>query len=145
MQEQGNQLTVNYLLPFWERTSDEFKLRQILLNLLSNAAKFTEEGEVNLTIFQASESQVGFSVEDSGIGILEENLESIFESFRQIENSLSRNYEGNGLGLAISKGFAELLSGKIEVKSELHQGSTFTLYLPIYKNEDLAEPKLNLI
>jgi HAMP domain-containing protein/signal transduction histidine kinase/CheY-like chemotaxis protein len=125
--------------------TDIQRLNQILKNLLSNAFKFTEKGEVRLRIFKAgkmkmknsspplenAKSIIGFSISDTGIGIPQEKQMIIFEAFQQAEGSTSRKYGGTGLGLSISRGLAELLGGTIELESTPGQGSTFTLFLPL--------------
>jgi signal transduction histidine kinase/CheY-like chemotaxis protein len=109
---------------------DVTRLRQVLLNLLSNAVKFTERGEVVLTV-QASyadngERQIEFSVRDTGIGLTQESIAKLFQSFSQADSSTARKYGGTGLGLAISKRLAELMGGTMGVQSAgLGQGSTF--------------------
>jgi signal transduction histidine kinase/CheY-like chemotaxis protein/HAMP domain-containing protein len=129
--------------------TDMQRLNQILKNLLSNAFKFTEKGQVKLHIFKPvagqenplsdMDSVIAFAIEDSGIGISKNTQGIIFEAFQQAEGSTSRKYGGTGLGLSISKGFAELLGGTITVGSELGKGSVFTLYLPLkYKEEKSA-------
>ena len=125
--------------------TDAQRLNQILKNLLSNAFKFTEVGEVALKIFLANKgwrkgnahldnaSQVlAFSISDTGIGIQPEKQLIIFEAFQQAEGSTSRKYGGTGLGLSISRGLAELLGGTIEIESQAGKGSVFTLYLPLH-------------
>nr|WP_181775448.1 HAMP domain-containing protein [Amycolatopsis pittospori] len=121
--------------------TDEQRLRQVLRNLLSNAVKFTEDGSVELRVklvdtivsptSDGHESLVAFSVIDTGIGIAEENLESIFGAFQQADGTTSRKYGGTGLGLSISREVAYLLGGEIRADSLLGTGSTFTLYLPV--------------
>ncbi len=113
--------------------SDRGKCRQILVNLLSNAIKFTSEGEIRLTI--ASESAPGgetmvLRVSDTGIGIEPEDRERIFEMFYQVDGSSSREHEGSGLGLYITRRLVELLGGEISMQSEPGRGSTFTVRLP---------------
>ncbi len=120
--------------------TDVHRLSQILKNLLSNAFKFTETGEVKLNIHRplnanSSTPQIVFSIEDTGIGIPEKKQALIFEAFQQAEGSTSRKYGGTGLGLSISKGFAELLGGYILVESKPDTGSIFSLYLPIKYKE----------
>jgi signal transduction histidine kinase len=111
------------------RTDGE-KVRQILLNLLSNAAKFTPAGgRVTLTV-GCDAAQVRIAVHDTGSGIPADRLDEIFEPFVQIERSLARSHEGAGLGLAISRELARALGGELAVASELGAGSTFTLVLP---------------
>lgn len=122
-----------------EFTSDRLKLRQILLNLLGNATKFTSNGSVSLEIQDAylgQEPALMFSVTDNGIGIPNEKLDLIFESFMQVDDSLTRAHTGTGLGLAISKGFAQLLKGELDVESELGLGSTFSLVVPVLPVEE---------
>ena len=109
--------------------SDARKLSQILLNLTSNAVKFTEQGSVNLRLNHTGNT-VTFSVEDTGPGIPAEQLDSIFSEFTRGERTPDQSADGTGLGLAISRGLAEMLSGRIEVQSEVGRGSIFTLTLP---------------
>jgi CheY-like chemotaxis protein len=111
--------------------TDPQRLGQILKNLLSNALKFTRQGEVGLRVFSAGPAGVSFSVRDSGVGIEPHQYEVIFEAFRQADGSIHRKYGGTGLGLSISKDLAELLGGSIEVRSMPGTGSTFTLTLPL--------------
>lgn len=111
--------------------SDAMRVAQILKNLLSNAIKFTEkEGLVRFEIYEKSNNIV-FHVMDTGIGIPKEKLNQIFESFKQVDSSTSRKFGGTGLGLSISKELATLLGGEITVESQLGQGSTFTVEIPI--------------
>ena len=109
--------------------TDTQRLQQILKNLLANAFKFTDAGEVSLRIFADGE-KVSFEVKDSGIGIAGENHELVFEAFKQVESMTSRKYGGTGLGLSISRDFARLLGGDISLASEPGKGSVFSLRLP---------------
>jgi len=109
--------------------TDRDKLRQIILNLLGNAVKFTEEGEIKVSASQQNGS-LRLAVSDTGIGIEKEALDHIFEEFRRGEMSSNMNYDGTGLGLAIAKRFVNLLGGEIGVDSEVGKGSTFTVTLP---------------
>jgi Signal transduction histidine kinase len=123
--------------------TDQQRLEQILKNLLSNAIKFTGQGEVKLNISKSDEPMelrskmynpgevLLFSVIDTGIGIEENKQAMIFEAFQQADGGLSRQYGGTGLGLTISRQIAALLGGEIRLKSQLGEGSEFTLYLPI--------------
>ena len=111
---------------------DEVKIRQILLNLLSNAAKFTEQGTIALKT-TCDEHNVQISVTDTGPGIPEKNLPTIFDAFTQVDSSTTRKAGGTGLGLSITKKFIELHQGTISVKSKLKAGSTFTVVLPIHQ------------
>ena len=105
---------------------DASRLRQILVNLLGNALKFTEKGEVVLVVRVAEEAgALEFSVRDTGIGIPREALDRIFQSFTQVDASTTRRFGGTGLGLAISRRLVELMGGRLEVESELGRGSTF--------------------
>jgi len=114
-----------------ELFTDRQRLRQVLGNLLSNAAKFTERGGVRLRVAQGQDpDMLAFSVTDTGIGIAPENLSTIFAAFQQGDGTLSRRYGGTGLGLSIAREVGTLLGGQISAESELGQGSTFTLYLP---------------
>ena len=110
--------------------SDQDKIRQIVLNLLSNAAKFTHGGKIILAARQEGE-QLRISVRDTGIGISAEALPRIFKEFQQADNTTTRQYGGTGLGLSISRNLARLLGGDLTVESETGTGSTFTLVIPI--------------
>jgi signal transduction histidine kinase len=111
--------------------SDRQKVKQIVLNLLSNALKFTHEGSIQVTAeYQAPVSLLLISVKDTGIGIAPEHQEKIFEDFQQVDSSPTRAYGGTGLGLSICRRLAAMLGGRITVQSALGQGSTFTLHLP---------------
>ncbi|MEZ4508897.1 MAG: ATP-binding protein, partial [Eubacteriales bacterium] len=111
-------------------TSDSDKFRHIMQNLIGNAVKFTEHGGVRISI-RAQRSSVSVTVADTGIGVSKEELPHIFDEFRQADGSTSRRFGGAGLGLAISKKYADLLGGIIQVKSTPGQGSEFTLTLPM--------------
>ncbi|WP_420629178.1 GAF domain-containing protein [Candidatus Leptofilum sp.] len=111
-------------------TSDEEKAKQILLNLLSNAAKFTYEGAIQVAV-AVGKTEVAISVQDTGIGIPPEKLEVIFEAFKQADDSSTRQFGGTGLGLSISRQLARLLGGDITATSTLGKGSAFTLTLPV--------------
>jgi signal transduction histidine kinase len=110
--------------------TDPLRLQQILRNLLANAIKFTEHGEVSLRVSMAEEGRLAFSVRDTGVGIPAEQHETIFEAFRQADGSTHRKYGGSGLGLTISRELARRLGGTLSLVSELGKGSTFTLVLP---------------
>ncbi|MEA2091871.1 MAG: ATP-binding protein, partial [Campylobacterota bacterium] len=109
---------------------DKTKLLQIIKNLLSNAFKFTKEGEVTMSMFKKN-SDIVIEVSDSGIGIPDAKLALIFEAFKQVDGSISREYGGTGLGLSISKTFVDLMGGTIEVESKENKGSVFRVTLPI--------------
>ncbi len=134
--ERGNDLGMAY--------QDKTKLRQILFNLLSNAAKFTHEGTITLDVNRTEKdglSWLAFAVSDTGIGIAEDKIEHVFEEFAQADDSTTRDYGGTGLGLAISKRFCNLLGGDLSLHSTLGEGSTFTVRIPAI----LPETKADLI
>jgi signal transduction histidine kinase len=110
--------------------ADERKLRQVLLNLLSNAIKFTPEGGRIEVGARAANGSIEVSVADTGVGIAPEDQEAVFEEFRQV-GSVEKKVEGTGLGLALSRKFIELHGGRISVKSQRGQGSTFTFTIPV--------------
>ncbi|MBB5530829.1 signal transduction histidine kinase/DNA-binding response OmpR family regulator [Stenotrophomonas maltophilia] len=110
---------------------DSQRLQQILKNLLANAVKFTEHGKVSLHVRAAGQGRIRFEVCDSGIGIAREQLQVIFEAFRQADGSTRRRYGGTGLGLSISRDLAERMGGSIQVDSEPGRGSCFILELPL--------------
>jgi signal transduction histidine kinase len=123
--------------------SDPGKIKQIAVNLLINAVKFTHEGGVTLFVRDLPGREgVEFSVRDTGIGIKPEELSKIFEAFHQVDASATREFGGVGLGLAIAKNLVDLLQGEIRVESEVQKGSTFTVFLPyqIEKKEETVEP-----
>jgi len=110
--------------------TDRQKLSQILLNLLNNAVKFTKKGFVHLEARHGGEGELRIAVVDSGIGIPPADCEAIFDEFRQVDGTSTREFGGTGLGLAISRKFAHRLGGDLTVQSALGQGSTFLLSVP---------------
>jgi|GEM_PF-1344793 len=123
------------LFPLW---SDPLRVRQIFLNLLSNAIKFTDHGSIIISAKnQATPRGVVLSIEDTGIGMKQEDLPTIFDPFRQVDGSLTRSAEGTGLGLTIVKKSLNLIEGTIEVESEFGKGSRFTVFLPHLGSRDL--------
>ncbi|MDQ1514848.1 MAG: hypothetical protein QOE80_678, partial [Actinomycetota bacterium] len=125
----GNRLVVSLPDGLGEMVSDLTKVRQILLNLAGNAAKFTHDGTVTISAARPGPI-VEFTVTDTGIGIASEHLDRLFEPFSQAESSTTRRFGGTGLGLAISRHFGEMLGGDITVASTPERGSTFTVRLP---------------
>ncbi|MCX6676276.1 MAG: ATP-binding protein, partial [Methanothrix sp.] len=129
---------------------DEMRLRQILVNLLGNAVKFTNHGEVVLSLcsssFDSTTVELHFSVRDTGIGISKENLSRLFQSFTQVDSSTTRYYGGTGLGLAISKRLVELMGGRIWAESEPGKGSIFhfTVICEAQLNEGIILPDVHL-
>src|SRR5690606_25382671 len=110
------------------------KVRQALFNLLSNAAKFTEGGQITVNV-TAEPAWLSFQVSDTGIGMTPAQLDRLFRAFTQADPSTTRKYGGTGLGLAITKHFCQMMGGDITVQSELGTGSTFTVRLPLEVNE----------
>jgi signal transduction histidine kinase len=111
--------------------TDDKKVSQILRNFISNALKFTPDGEVRVTAVLLPEERVEFAVIDTGIGIAPEHLSTLFNDFAQIDVRLQKRLRGTGLGLALSRKFAELLGGQVHVQSELGKGSRFSVVLPM--------------
>ena len=128
---------------------DGMRIQQILINLLSNAVKFTDEGLVSVTVKNKETEQgllLEFAVTDSGIGLSQNQIDGLFESFAQVDESISRKYGGTGLGLAICKQLVELMQGKIWIESKLGQGSTFYFTVPVQedKNQHISSPSKQL-
>jgi CheY-like chemotaxis protein/anti-sigma regulatory factor (Ser/Thr protein kinase) len=115
-----------------ELYSDEAKVSQILRNFISNALKFTERGEIRVSASLGKNETIVFSVADTGIGVAPEDQERIFQEWTQIDGKLQRSVKGTGLGLPLSKKFAQLLGGDVQVKSEPGLGSTFFATIPIH-------------
>lgn len=120
---------------------DPMRLRQIILNLISNAVKFTNQGkirvEVSAFILEGKQTGIKFSVTDTGMGIAQENISCLFQSFAQADTSITRKYGGTGLGLAICKGLIELMGGNIGVESERGVGSIFWFTIPLKQSDSL--------
>jgi signal transduction histidine kinase len=117
--------------------SDRQKVKQIVINLLTNALKFTPQGWVTVTAAgDAATGRVAVAVADSGIGISPKDQDVIFEDFRQADDSPTRRYTGAGLGLAICRRLASMLGGELTVRSALGEGATFTLTLPRMPEDD---------
>lgn len=116
---------------------DPLRIRQILMNLVSNAIKFTEHGRVSISLKAIREKEdaidILLTVTDTGIGIPHDKLEAIFDKFSQADTSITRKYGGTGLGLAISRSLAEMMGGRLSVKSDYGNGAEFTLHLPLRK------------
>jgi signal transduction histidine kinase len=125
----NNTLTVKCSPTIGTMYTDPTLLNQVLLNLLSNAAKFTEAGHIELTVSRGAQN-IAFQVCDTGIGLTAEQIKGLFQPFAQADSSLSRKFGGTGLGLSISQHYCIMLGGEICVESELGSGSTFTAYLP---------------
>ena len=127
MEKNGNRFRIDRESDVRSIETDPMKLKQILLNLLSNAAKFTHQGEVVLGISRDEKGHVRFRVKDSGIGISQDEMEKLFTDYHQASASITANYGGTGLGLAIVQRFVELMGGSIEATSHPEQGSEFVI------------------
>jgi PAS domain S-box-containing protein len=114
---------------------DRQRLHQILINLINNAIKFTEQGSVDMRIYMPDPTHWALEVSDTGVGIPEEAQSYIFDPFRQVDESATREYGGAGLGLSIVKQLIDLMEGEIKLESEVDQGSTFTVVLPLILSE----------
>jgi signal transduction histidine kinase len=123
-------LTNNYI------TQDPKLLQRSLVNLISNAIKFTDQGDVTIKVWEINPNQIAIAVQDTGIGIASTDLDKIFLAFRQIDQSFARQYAGTGLGLAITDSLTKMMGGKVLVESELNVGSTFTIEIPRKKDVD---------
>jgi len=116
---------------------DPQRLQQIIVNLVNNSAKFTSKGGIHVCILRKDTSHWKLEVTDTGSGIPENEIPYIFETFRQVENTTTRQHGGSGLGLSIVKQLVELLNGEVTVKSDLDKGSTFTITLPFIAEKDM--------
>jgi signal transduction histidine kinase/DNA-binding response OmpR family regulator len=142
MESNHNIFHLSITSPIHTMRTDAIKLRQCLLNLLSNASKFTKNGTISLEISPLHHNQkewVQFKVKDTGIGMPADKLERLFQAFSQVDISSTRKYGGTGLGLYLTRLFCVMLGGKITVQSELGKGSTFTIVLPLRSAEEVAK------
>jgi PAS domain S-box-containing protein len=142
----GLNLSLNNELGKQEYLGDSTRIQQILVNLINNALKFTQHGDISVTASGTDLSDgktfVRLSVKDTGVGIPAEKLSNIFEKFVQADQTISRRYGGSGLGLAICKSLAELMGGDISVDSKIDEGSVFTLTLPLQTGRKQQRPTL---
>ena len=130
VEKKGNRLVVETEPGLGTAHSDVVKVRQILINLLSNAAKFTENGELRLTARREGGDMIEFAVRDTGLGMTAEQVAKLFERFTQADVSTTRRFGGTGLGLAITKAFSDMLGGSVSVESQEGEGSTFRVMIP---------------
>ncbi len=133
VEQKKNRINVQCPLDIPPMHSDQIKIRQILFNILSNAAKFTVEGEIDFTVeceTGAGENWIVFTVSDTGIGMSKDQTDKVFKEFQQADASTTREYGGTGLGLSISRRMAQILGGDITLESTLGEGSRFTIRLP---------------
>ena len=121
---------------------DPTRLRQVFVNLVGNAIKFTDHGEIVLRLIpdETRQSHIHCSVSDTGIGIHADKLQTIFDSFTQVDSSTTRKYGGTGLGLSISKNIVELMGGRLQVDSTLETGTTFSFTVPLWKASNQGSP-----
>ncbi len=141
VRKNANTLDVQYAVDVGVMRADSTKVRQTLLNLLSNACKFTEKGTIKLQVDRdanAETERLMFEVTDTGIGMTAEQLNNVFQPFTQADASTTRKYGGSGLGLAISQHFCNMMGGYITAESTLGEGSTFCIRLPAYVTEPEA-------
>lgn len=135
IERNGNTLEVRQAFDGPTVDIDETKMLQIMINLLGNAAKFTQNGKIRLDV-ELTQSNLRVAVSDTGIGIARDQLKRIFDPFRQADGGLAREYEGTGLGLSISRHFCSVLGGTINVESTPNRGSVFTVLIPLPINID---------
>jgi len=134
--EKNLELIVGYCKDVYKNYyGDSLRLTQILTNLMSNALKFTDHGEIGLYITRVTEGRLRFEVKDSGIGLTQEQQDKLFQSFSQADQSTTRKYGGTGLGLSISKQLVELMNGQIWVESEMGVGSSFIFEIELIEKE----------
>lgn len=146
IKKNGNSLQIKFSNPLGPMVADRKRVKQILINLLSNAAKFTEQGKILLTVnrqvfnetpqpsINSPSTWLVFSVIDTGIGMTQEQISKIFQPFVQADSSTTKKYGGTGLGLSICQRFCEMMGGYITVESQVNVGSAFTVGLPANLN-----------
>jgi len=140
--EKGLELIADYEEKNLMINSDAAKMRQVVMNLIGNAIKFTDKGSIKVTVKKlAKKSMYHILIIDTGIGMTEDEQLRIFDAFVQADSSTTKNYGGTGLGLAISKSIIEMLKGKISVESRRNEGTTFILELPFsHENQEAPPP-----
>ncbi len=145
VEKNKNSLKIEYVSIEKTMKADVTKVRQILLNLLSNSAKFTKEGEISITVSNSEslENAIDFTVADTGIGMTPDQVEKVFKPFTQADEKTTRKFGGTGLGLTITKMFAEMMGGNIEIQSKEGNGTTFVVTIPL-NVVDLSKEKINL-
>ncbi len=150
IESNGNRLSVDYQAESGRMRSDSRKLRQVLYNLLSNAAKFTENGTINVRVYHEDDERgphrggnMVFVVADSGAGIAPDQIEAAFTAFEQTDSSRDSLHAGTGLGLPICRHYCAMMGGTISVDSEPGRGSTFTVRLPARLGNDDAQADVN--
>src|SRR6266498_3617106 len=134
LERKNNRLVVECSDDTGTMQADRIKVRQCLLNLLSNASKFTDQGTITLSANRVARNGTDwliFRIRDTGIGMTPEQMTKLFRAFSQADDSTSRRYGGTGLGLALTKKFCQIMGGDVQVESEIGKGSTFTIELPV--------------
>ncbi|VEP13362.1 Histidine kinase (fragment) [Hyella patelloides LEGE 07179] len=140
-EKHGNTVVIDCPSNLAKMYADRTRVRQSLFNLLSNACKFTENGQITLSIepyTKENEPWISFAIEDTGIGMDKEQMQELFKAFYQADSSTNRKYSGTGLKLALTKQFSQMMGGEINVQSELGKGSTFTIHLPVQGKKNQA-------
>ena len=139
VEKNGNKLVVEYKTDIEKISADLTKMRQILLNLLSNSAKFTKDGTITILVASSEiiKNAVDFNISDTGIGMTPDQVDKVFKPFTQADEKTTRKFGGTGLGLTITKMFAEMMGGDINLKSKEGEGTTFTVTIPV----DVVDPK----
>ncbi|MCK5661408.1 MAG: ATP-binding protein, partial [Methanosarcinales archaeon] len=130
LKEKGQEIIIEIADDVADVYVDEMRLKQVMLNIVNNAIKFTPDNKKIVIKADNVDEMVKISVIDSGIGIKEDDIGKLFKKFVQIDQSNSRSFGGTGLGLTIAKELVELMGGRIDVESEYGKGSTFSIYLP---------------
>ena len=141
VKDKAIELQKDFPVDFPTVQADERRIRQVILNIVGNAAKFTEEGFISISGRQKDENEVVISIEDSGIGIPKEKHHTVFSEFQQVDSSSTRSYGGTGLGLPVSKKFVEAHGGRIWFESQVDVGTTFHFILPIDGPPENGETK----
>ena len=145
VEKNGNKLIVEYKTDIEKISADLTKIRQILLNLLSNSAKFTKDGTITISVVNSKVNKhaVDFNISDTGIGMTPDQVDKVFKPFTQADEKTTRKFGGTGLGLTITKMFAEMMGGDINLKSKEGEGTTFTVTIPTKvsdpKKQDIAQ------
>lgn len=145
IEQNSNKLVVNLPSDLGAVYADVTRVRQILLNLLNNAAKFTQNGEIILTVSYESRTDQNYlliTVADTGIGMTPDQMAVVFEEFQQADSSTTRQFGGTGLGLTISRRFCQMMGGDITVQSDYGKGSAFTMYIPTDVSKKVETPRI---
>jgi CheY-like chemotaxis protein/anti-sigma regulatory factor (Ser/Thr protein kinase) len=123
--------------------TDKTRLSQIIINLLSNALKFTKDGDVNIQVYTKNNCALNFEITDTGIGIPQKYIDKIFDKFVQVERNSDEQFQGTGLGLAIVKRFVDAFGGQIHIDSELNRGTTIRFSIPLILGEEVLSATSN--